>query len=171
MPLEQIFYISQSIAAFAIVVSLLFVGLEVRLSNRESRHRTIEELLADYREVRFQMMATADSAGIWLNGLREFAALNSVDKVRFILMANSFFDIFQTLFLHYRDGRMTGEMYRPQETILADFVAYPGMQTAWDIRRNYFQEVFRALVDDKIAVAQKRGMVPALYREEPAHVR
>jgi hypothetical protein len=42
MTLESMFYISQTVAAFAIVVSLLFVGLEVRHSNLESRHRTIE---------------------------------------------------------------------------------------------------------------------------------
>jgi len=47
--LEDMFYLSQTIAAFAIVGSLFFVGMEVRSSNQVNRHRIIEELLADYR--------------------------------------------------------------------------------------------------------------------------
>ena len=60
MTLESIFYISQTIAAFAIVGSLLFVGLEVRTSNRENRHRTIEEMLQNYRELRGTVASNAD---------------------------------------------------------------------------------------------------------------
>jgi hypothetical protein len=171
MALEQMFYLSQTIAAFAIVASVLFVGLEVRHSNRESRHRAIEEMRADYREERFQMFLNADSAGVWLRGLHEFATLSPVDKMRFLLVAHGFFNTHEGFFLYYRDGRMTHDMYQPQETNLDDFLAYPGMQAAWDLRKNYFHNVFRALVDDKIAAAQKRGIVPAHYHEEHGQVR
>ena len=171
MALEQMFYLSQTIAAFAIVASLLFVGMEVRHSNKESRHRAIEEMLANYRAVRFQISANAGSAGVWLRGLHEFAALNPPDKVRFVLMASDLFSTQESLFLHYRDGRLTREMYQPQEATLDDFLAYPGIQAAWDLRRNYYQKVFRAVVDNRISATQKRGIVPSLYREDPAQVR
>jgi hypothetical protein len=165
MQLEHIFFISQSVAGLAIVVSLVFVGLEVRLSNRESRHRAIEEMLGDYRDVRLQIMANADNAGLWLRGLVEFPTLDPVDRARFVLMAHSIFDNQQSFYLHYRDGRLTAEMYEPQNLHLGDIIAYPGLQAAWDIRKNYFCEVFRTFVDGKIAAAQKQGAAPSLYGE------
>jgi hypothetical protein len=166
MSLEQVFYVSQSIAGFAIVISMAFVGLEMRVSNRESRHRTMEETLTDYREVRFQMMANNDIADIWLRGLHEFKALNPVEKVRFLLLTHAFFENQQSVYLHFREGLTTREMWVPVETMLGALLGYPGLQTAWDVRKNYFHKSFRTLMDDKVAEAQRLGTVPSLYHEE-----
>jgi hypothetical protein len=62
MTLENAFYLSQTVAAFAIVVSIVFVGMEVRHSNRESRHRTIEEAIQNYRAGRLPVIENADVA-------------------------------------------------------------------------------------------------------------
>jgi hypothetical protein len=166
MSLEQIFYVSQSIAGFAIVISLVFVGWEMRVSNRESRHRTMEETLTDYREVRFQMMANNDIADIWLRGLHEFRALTPVEKVRFLLLTHAFFENQQSVYLHFREGLTTREMWEPVESMLGALLGYPGLQKAWEVRNNYFHKSFRALMDDKVADAQRKGTVPSLYQEE-----
>src|SRR5215831_2967815 len=72
MTLEAMFYVSQTVAAFAIVASVLFVGMEVRHSNRESRHRTIEEALENYRSARVSVIDHADVARAWITGLHDF---------------------------------------------------------------------------------------------------
>ncbi len=64
MTLEEIFWLSQTIAAVAIVGSLLFVAMEVRSSNQVSRHWIVEELLADYRDMRMGMASNADVASV-----------------------------------------------------------------------------------------------------------
>jgi hypothetical protein len=74
MTLENMFYLSQTIAAFAIVGSLFFVGMEVRSSNDVNRHRIIEQLLADYRAAKTGVASDADAARAWLSGLRDYAA-------------------------------------------------------------------------------------------------
>lgn len=104
MTLESMFYISQTVAALAIVVSLLFVGMEVRRSNRESRLRTIEEALQNYRAARLSLIDNADVARAWISGLHDFTALDPVDKVRFLLTADSFFNNVQSFFLHHLEG-------------------------------------------------------------------
>jgi len=137
MTLENMFYISQTVAAFAIVASLLFVGLEVRHSNLESRHRTIEDTLQNYRAARLSLIDNADVARVWISGLHSFTALDAADKVRFLLTADNLFNNVQSFFLHYRDGRMPRELYEPQMAVLGDFLGYPGCQAAWDFRKNY----------------------------------
>src|SRR6266404_4508112 len=157
MTLENMFYISQTFAAFAIVVSLLFVGLEVRHSNREARHRTIEELQQNYRAARAPLINHADVAQAFIGGLHDFTALESADKLRFLLVADSLFHNLQSFFLHHQDGRMPRELDEP--------LGYPGLQAAWDLRKNYFHVVFRASVDARIAAARSSGRVPSLYDE------
>ena len=165
MTLENMFYISQTVAAFAIVVSLLFVGLEVRHSNRESRHRTIEEALQNYRAARVSIIDNADVARAWISGLHDFTTLDPVDKVRFLLTADNFFNNVQGFFLHHLDGVMPREIYEPQRAVLDDFLCYPGLQTAWDFRKNYFNVAFRRSVEERIAAVRSAGLVSSLYGE------
>lgn len=168
MTLEGMFYLSQTIAAFAIVGSLFFVGMEVRNSNQVNRHRIIEELLADYRAAKTGVANNADVARAWLSGLRDFAALDSVDKVRFTLTADLLFHTHENLYLHYRDGSMPGELYEPARSNMTDLLGYPGLQTVWDFRRHHFHSAFRSVVDDTIATVRTGSSIPHFYGERPA---
>jgi hypothetical protein len=165
MTLENMFYISQTIAAFAIVGSLLFVGLEVRHSNLESRHRTIEEMLGNFRSLSLTIASNADTGSLWLRGLHDLGELEPVDKVRFLSLARTFFFIQQSFFLHHRSGYMPSEIYQPHETSTSDVLGYPGMQAAWEQRKSYFQKSFRTMMDEKVAAAKKSGIVPSYYPE------
>lgn len=164
MTLENLFYLSQTIAGLAIVGSLLFVGVEVRSSNQVNRHRMVEQLLTDYRAVRMEIANNADVARAWLSGLRDFAALDPVDKVRFSLIADLFFHTHQSLYLHYRDGRMRRELYDPQQLNMTYFLGYPGLQAVWELRRHYFHSSYQSMVDDTIATVRTSGPMPDLYR-------
>jgi hypothetical protein len=165
MTLESMFYLSQTVAAFAIVGSLLFVGMEVRNSNRESRHRTIEEMIQNYRDTRSAVILNPEVAANWIAGLHNFSALTPVDKVRFLVHATNFFSTHESVFLHYRDGRMDRELYEPQQRYLTEFFGYPGLKAAWDSRRNYFHSAFREMVDKGMTAAAARGSAPLLYSE------
>jgi hypothetical protein len=168
MTLENMFYISQTVAAFAIVGSLLFVGLEVRHSNRETRHRAIEEMLGNFRSLSLTIASNVDIGSLWMRGLHDLGVLDPVDKVRFLSLARTFFTIQQSFFLHYRSGYIPSEIYQPHAVSTSDILAYPGMQAAWELRKSYFQESFRTMVDEKVAAARKSGIVPSYYPEGPA---
>jgi hypothetical protein len=164
MTLENTFYISQKVAGFAIVVSLLFCR-EVRHSNRESRLRTIQDALQNYRAARFSLIDNADVARACISGLHDVTALDPVDKVRFLLTADSFFNNVQSFFLHHLEGVMPHEVYEPQRAVLDDYLGYPGLQAAWDRRKNYFHVAFRKSVEQRIAAVRSTGLVSSLYGE------
>src|ERR1700750_2874548 len=103
MTLENMFYISQTVAAFAIVGSLLFLGVEMRNTSRENRHRSAEELLHKLRALELEMGAGAERAGVWLSGLHNFSALTPVNKVRFLLIAHMALKTNESFFLAFRD--------------------------------------------------------------------
>ena len=74
----------------------------------------------------------------------------------------------ESFFLAFRDGRLTREMYEPEESHQGEFFAYPGMQTAWDIRKHYFHKAFQKWADERIAAVKKNAVVPCLCRERAA---
>lgn len=170
MTLENMFFISQTVAAFATVGALLFLGFEMRHTSRESRHRSAEESLQKLRDLELEMAADADRARVWLTGLHSFAALAPVDKVRFLLVSHMALKTTESFFLAYHEGRLARELYEPEEQHMGEFFGYAGMQAAWDIRRHYFHSAFRKWADAKVAAAKKNEGVPFLYREGTAEV-
>ena len=167
MTLEHWFFLSQTIAAFATVSAVSFVALEMRISTRERRHQTIEDVLHDLRESRRALAENSDVSRIFFSGLHDFAALASVDKMRFLLTVHGLLATHEAFFFHYREGHMTREMYEPQEANRRAALAYPGFRAAWQLRRNFFRKAFQSLIDEEIAAALTRGAVP-LYGEGEA---
>jgi len=165
--LESMFYLTQSIAAVAIVGSLLFVALEVRSSNQVNRHRAIEELLEDYTRTRMSIAGSPEVARAWLSGLHDYEALDSLDKARFSLTADVFFHTHESIYLHHRGGRMNRGMYEPQWLNLIDMLRYPGLQSVWAFRKRYFHVAYQSHLDETIAKARTLGSTPGLYGENP----
>jgi hypothetical protein len=168
MTLENVFYLSQTVGAFAIVGSLLFLAVEMRHASRETRHRSAEESLQKLREVELEMAADPERAGVWLSGLHDFAALSPVNKVRFLLIAHMVLKTNESFLLAFREGRLPREMYEPEEVHQGEFLAYPGMQAAWNIRRHYFHKAFQEWADGRIAAVKNHQPLPFLYREGTA---
>jgi hypothetical protein len=168
MSLEHIFYLSQIIAALALVASLLFVALEVRNSTRESRHRAGEEAYQKFREVQLETASNADLARIWATGVHDFSSLEPLDKTRFLLVAHVFFKNWESVFLVHVDGRLSHELCESTESMAGDLLGYPGIQAAWAARKRYFHPNFRAHVDARIE-ATRNDNTSVLPYEHPGH--
>ena len=68
MTLEQVFFVSQSIAAVAVVASILYLAREVRQSERVQR-ANMQQGRADRASKASLTIATSDLARIWQKGL------------------------------------------------------------------------------------------------------
>jgi hypothetical protein len=167
MSLEHVFYISQIVAALALVASLLFVALEVRNSTRESRHRAGEEAYQKFREVQLETASNADLARIWASGVHDFSSLEALDRTRFLLVAHVFFKNWESVFLVHIDGRLSHELCESTECMAGDLIGYPGIRTAWSARKKYFHPAFRSHVDSRIEAAPNddKAALPYEYAE------
>jgi hypothetical protein len=85
MSLEQIFYLTQSIAAVAVLASLVFVGLQIRLNSREARAQTEQHIASSWFEMGKMI---ADHPAAFGAGLRSrdctFSDLSEEDRLVFV---------------------------------------------------------------------------------------
>jgi len=160
MTLEHIFLISQTVAALAIVGSLLFVALELRNSTRESRHRAAEEAHQKYQALQLEVASNADLARVWVMGIHDIGSLNDVDRTRFLLLAHNVFKNWESVHSVYVEGHLPGEIYESAELMATALLGYHGVRVAWAARRRYFHETFRARVDAKIADLPSEPALP-----------
>ena len=89
--LQKYALIAEIIGGIAIVISLLFVTLELRESNLQARANAyiqISELMSDWA---FNVGANPDASKIYFEGLNDFSSLTPLEKSRFQYLMNSFY--------------------------------------------------------------------------------
>ncbi len=68
--------------AIAVVVSLIFVGLEVQQNSQVSIETATQRLLSEQRAVQRIISANSDFACIYLRGVQDVHGMNGPDRVR-----------------------------------------------------------------------------------------
>jgi hypothetical protein len=146
MTLENIFYISQSIASVAVVASLIYLALEVRHAERSQRGM-MQQARAD--RTANASLATADPelARVWLKGMAGDADMNPVEFTQWMLMARGAFLSGEDSILQYKAGLLSRETYESYVAGVRFFLARPGFRVAWKLSRMQFGSEFRAFCD------------------------
>ncbi|TNE37296.1 MAG: hypothetical protein EP347_08400, partial [Alphaproteobacteria bacterium] len=91
MSLETTYLIAQTVAAAAIVLSLIYAGYQVRQNSRLARAQLTNDSSDGIHRFLFELGTNPDAAALWQKGLTEREPLTEKEKVQFsFLMTSSF---------------------------------------------------------------------------------
>ena len=156
---EMIGAIGQIIAAVAVIPSVVYLAVQIRNQNKESRRATANTFMLHWSDFRKSLSDSGDFAAIHLRGLQSFDDLDPVEKLRFGSGLGRIFILSEGLYLFYLDGALASELWRTFEQTTADLAAYPGVQAWWATRKHWHTAKFRAVVDRMIS----EGSKPLVY--------
>src|ERR1051325_3957958 len=112
--------ISQLISSVAVVVSVLYLAVQLRSSTRVARVAAMDAAAAALRDVTKPFMENAELARIWRTGLENLDALSPEDQARFFHAAHQFLKALETIHYHYVYGLLDspfwagwGELFAP----------------------------------------------------------
>ena len=168
LDLEKIYFVGQTISAVAVIGSLFYLGAQLREQNRESRHKAIQDMTANFSNWQLATTIHEDFAHLWLKGLASFETLANEEKVRCATLFVSVFRIYESMYLRHLDGLIGQEMLASYEAPIIDLMPYSGIQSWWKQRRHWFQTPFRTHIDEKIAECKSANIGPSLYGEQDA---
>ena len=142
--------IGEIIGAGAVVISLMYLAVQIRIQNRESKNATIIQLTEQWNALLTFTSQSDEQAKVWVDGLKG-EVLSDVEKVRFYAIASSFMHISESLYLQHLDGRLDVRVWRGLEGRLNDVAATKGMRLFWEARKNWFSVEFGQYVESKIS--------------------
>jgi hypothetical protein len=155
---------AEALASLAVVVSLVYLAIQVRLQSRESRISVVHSLTEQWGEAVQAFATHADLYAIWIKGLMDFECLTPEERGRFSAILINLSQIFESLHLHHREGRVDPELWDAFENRLRDVFATPGAQCWWAHRRHWHTQRFQAHVDRAIAKSHETaGRYVAIY--------
>jgi hypothetical protein len=156
MTLEQVFFASQSIAAVAVVASILYLAREVRQSERVQR-ATMQQGRADRASKASLAIAGAELARIWQIGLSQRPEFTREEFAQWALMCRAAFLSGEDSYLQHKAGLLDKASWESYVAGAQFYMACPGMRAMWKVGSKQFGADFREFVDRILANAEVSG--------------
>ena len=144
---EAISAISQIIGSVAVVLSVLYLGIQVHQSTRIARLSAQDAATTALRDVTKPFAENAELARIWRLGLEDLQALSAEDQARFFHSTYQFLKAFETIHFHHAYKLMDDQVWQGWCGLLQHYIVSPGIEYYWERRRDLFSSRFQKFVD------------------------
>ena len=150
MSLEQVFYVSQSIAAVAVIASLLYLAQQVRQAERVQR-ATMQQGRADRTSQASLAAANPELARVFQKGAAGDPELAREDFTQWMLMCRALFLSGEDSFLQHEAGMLSDAAFGSYVAGVKFYFSMPGMRAAWKLTEGQFGSDFRAFGNAMLA--------------------
>jgi len=158
MPLDQLSNIAEIIAAALVIVSLIYVGLQVRQSTKAAYASTNQAHAEIANGMTGLINASNNLADILHQGASGLSSLKEGNLIRFMAFHDQIFVAYQGFYFQYLRGALDRRIWDTYKQATLSMLAQPGQQEWWKLRRSWFSEEFRNYVDDIATKEQGRPM-------------
>jgi hypothetical protein len=164
---EAINAVAQIISSVAVVASFWYLALQVHRSTRIAKLAAQDAATTALREVTRPFTDNAEVARIWRIGLENLAALNPEEKARFFHAAFQFLKAMETIHFHYVYGLMEEQIWRGWRNLYRHYLATPGLDHYWQLRRDLFSERFQVFISQLDLPAKRLTVANLLGVDTP----
>lgn len=157
MTLEQIYLVSQIVAAIAVVCSLSFVGYQLRQSTRATRLASIQAVEAAIGRTEELIIQDAGFAEILMHGMNASVdELGDTARIRLNVFYRHALRTYQSAHYQFLHGALDESVWEPQTRGLgAVFQADQGFRAHFDVERYMLDPTFATLCDQLLADSQR----------------
>ena len=160
--------IGELLGAAAVVVSLLYLGVQMRNGIRQARLEAAGSLSRGIADVSLALSVNGELGDIYARGSRDFESLDPSEKVRYRSFLNSPFKLFEQMFFLKREDALDPEIWEGVEGIITDLISAPGVQLYVRDRSNWYAKSFvRYLVSRGLPEFEGRTSYLAQVTYEP----
>jgi hypothetical protein len=157
--------IAEVIGAVAIVVSLIYVGIQVTDSTRAVRSATASETAAAISSWYAAIGSSQQATQVFLDGITNPESLSREETAQFIYLIHGLMLEYQSAYYLSQERTLDVSLQESLTNTLAGVRTQPGFQMYWGQRRDLFEPSFRTFVDDLIATGKTNTNLERLYRQ------
>ena len=148
--LKKAHRIGELSAAIAVVLSLLFLGYELRQNNRRQIQATTQTLVSQYTSMLTLLAENTELTCAFSNGIRDYSGLSGIEALKFSAFMNSQFRFREDLYFQFLDGAVEPEIWNGFDANTREMARWPGVQQWFTFRRSWYSERFQSYIDDLI---------------------
>ena len=157
MTLQDWGALGELIGGVAIIVSLLYVGMQVRHGTHATRAATAQAFTYQYISA-LQPLRDLEFAEIYWRGLRGLDDLEGSEKVVFMSFIATFLRIFEVFYYQDKDGDCDSRLFGGWSNTFVDLFTYEGPREVLEVRNHWYSAQFTEYLHDRITKAASKGM-------------
>ncbi len=159
MILEQAYFIAEIIAAFAVVLSLLYLGWQIRNSRIQSHNDSID-LITKQRGDHIKLLAeSSEISRIFAKGFAAKKKLHPNEQLRFSSYMFYVFVNYELAFRKWKRNEITDALWKPIDQGMHWWLTGPGVRKWWknNLVKGYTEE-FNKYVNQMIETVNNEDL-------------
>ena len=169
MTLEDIYYISQIIAAVAIFGSLVFVGLQMRAQTRETRYGTMNQILTDYDQILSAWSNDPVAAQDYFVGTAGgLEAIPADRRAAQVFLLSRVLRVYERAYIQRAAGRLGDDAWESIHGAVGPATSGNHFKEYWRTRKTSFSSAFVAHVDKEMERTQLIAFPQTFYAASAA---
>lgn len=158
MKLERYALIAEIIGGFAVILGIIFVGLELRQNTVAQRVTATQTLVVDYENAVEALGRDADAACIYVRGINGLDNLTGAERYRFFVFWFRILRAAEQLHYYSLEGMVDARIWRGFQRQLDEVLRLPGVRQYWDVRRDWYSDEFQEFVESTMTATADAGI-------------
>jgi len=147
LKLSEMASIAEIIGAFAVVISLIYVGMQVNDSAVAVRSASANDANVALQSWYLEIGSDQQTSKLFYRALTSEDALSDQEEFQFLMMLHGAFLAFQNAYLLAEEGAIDFELREAVTAAILGVKSLPGMGRYWRQRRSYLHSGFADYVD------------------------
>lgn len=141
-------HLAEIVGAFAVVVSLVYVGIQVNDGVGASRSASVNDANVALQSWYLEVGSNEQTSNLFYRGLLSDEALPNEEEFQFLMIFHGVFLAFQNSYWLAEEGTLDPELLEALTAAILGVKDTPGMQRYWRQRRSYLNASFGLYVDE-----------------------
>ena len=159
MTLQDLGNLGELISGIAVVITLVYLAVQIRQNTKTVRTSTYQALLDSSRSDTELILAHPHLARIYRVGRRDPTELTDEERPLFRMLIGQLLQNYEIMYLQHQHGVIDEEFWGRRRLLLRGILSQPGVRQWWagraNARRFYdprFQEIVESLVNEVTAL-------------------
>lgn len=148
MKLKDWASVAEIVGALAVVVTLVYVGIQVNDGAGAARSAAANDVNVALQEWYMQVGADNQTSALLYRGLLSQEALPDEEEFQFLMMTHGFFLSVQNSYLLAQEGTIDEELRNSLRNAIGGIRNLPGMRRYWNQRKSYLHTGFVEWVEE-----------------------
>jgi len=147
MTLDQLASIGEIIGGFSVVISLVYLAIQIRTNTEAERTSTYQSIVSDFGAMNNTMASTPELSHLFVQAMENYHQLSSDQKARISQIFFQCFRFFENMFYQNKKGYLDEEVWIGWKRLMLTYYSRPGFQTWWEHRREVYSEPFAVFLE------------------------
>jgi len=149
MPWEAIATIAKVVSAIGVIVSLIYVGLQLRQNNKNLRIAT-QHAITDSIGQTYRNLQTPGVAKLFLIGIKNFNDLEEERSLQFSGLMGEIYRNYEDIFVQWINKALDENSWKGQRSAMLDILSQPGSRQWWETRRHWYNKKFVKYLESEL---------------------